>query len=83
MDTGKIITVNIDDMNEKGIGVARVDGAVVFVPGLVTGDTADIRILTREKNYFTAEAVEITVSSPLRVKSACDVKNCGGCSYNS
>lgn len=80
MNTGKIITVNIDDMNERGIGVARVDGAVVFVPGLVTGDTADICILTREKNYFTAEAVEITASSPLRVKSACDVKNCGGCS---
>ncbi|MBR5253043.1 MAG: class I SAM-dependent RNA methyltransferase [Clostridia bacterium] len=79
MDTGKIITVNIDDMNERGIGVARVDGAVVFVPELVTSDKADIRILTREKNYFTAEAVKVTAPSPLRVKSACDVKDCGGC----
>ncbi|MBE6626947.1 MAG: class I SAM-dependent RNA methyltransferase [Ruminococcaceae bacterium] len=82
MDTGKIITVNIDDMNEKGIGVARVDGAVVFIPGLVTGDTADIRILSREKNYFTAEAVEINSPSSLRIKPACDVKDCGGCSLS-
>lgn len=80
MDTGKIITVNIDDMNERGIGVARVDGAVVFVPGLVTGDVADIRILSREKNYFTAEAVEVKSPSHVRVQSVCDVNNCGGCS---
>ena len=80
MNIGDIISVYINDMNENGVGITRVDGAAVFVPSLVTGDTADIRIVSREKNFFTAEAVKIKSPSPYRIQSACESANCGGCS---
>lgn len=80
MEIGEIIILNIEDMNERGVGIGKTEGAVVFVPGTVKGDTASVRITACEKNYFTGECVEIHVSSAYRTDPVCKVKSCGGCS---
>jgi len=41
---GEVIDVKIEAVGEKGDGIARVNGFVVFVPGKKEGETAKIRI---------------------------------------
>ncbi|MBE6617772.1 MAG: 23S rRNA (uracil(1939)-C(5))-methyltransferase RlmD [Ruminococcaceae bacterium] len=80
MNIGEIIKLNIEDINERGVGIGKTGGAVVFVPGTVKGDTASVRITACEKNYYTGECVEILVSSEYRTEPVCKVHGCGGCS---
>ena len=42
---GATLRVDVIDMNNLGAGIAKVDGAVVFVRGGVTGDVADVEII--------------------------------------
>ena len=44
LEKGKIYRAVIDGYSSEGLGIARVDGAVVFVPHAVRGEDADIRI---------------------------------------
>ena len=41
---GQEVDVRIESVGDKGDGVARVEGFVVFVPGTTKGDTCKIRI---------------------------------------
>lgn len=72
-------------LTSEGTGMARIttpgnplSGRVVFCPGLMPGETAEV-ILTAEKN--TATLVRLISSSPDRVAPFCPVYGkCGGCS---
>jgi len=72
-------------LTSEGTGMARIttpgdplSGRVVFCPGLMPGETAEIT-LTAEKNLATL--VRIITSSPDRVAPFCPVYGkCGGCS---
>ena len=55
--------ITITDIGAEGKAIARVDGMVVFVPYVVPGDVADIKILKKKKNYAEGKAVAIH-SSP-------------------
>lgn len=80
MEINDIYTVAIIGTNENGIGIAKIDSAVVFISGAVEKDTAKIRIISREKNYFTAELLKIISPSPYRIIDICrNSKICGGC----
>ncbi|MGN1408840.1 MAG: 23S rRNA (uracil(1939)-C(5))-methyltransferase RlmD [Eubacteriales bacterium] len=80
MEINDIYTAEIIGTNENGIGITKIDSAVVFVAGAVEKDTAKIRIITREKNYMTAELLEIISPSPYRITDKCpDSASCGGC----
>lgn len=80
MENCDIFRAEIFDCNESGIGIGRLDGLVVFVPGLLEGDLADIRIVSREKNYAVGEVVEMLRESPRRAKPVCSsCAACGGC----
>ena len=41
---GKIFRMEITDMSVSGEGIGRAEGVVVFVPGTVPGDLADVEI---------------------------------------
>ena len=82
MNIGDIIRLYIEDMNERGIGLGKVDGAVVFVPDTVKGDLANVRITACEKNYCTGECVEILEYSANRTSSLCNAHDCGGCTLS-
>ncbi len=73
-------TVKITDMNENGVGIAKIDGCIVFVNHAVTGDLCEIEITERKKNYALAEIVTLVEPSPLRCEASCpSYENCGGC----
>lgn len=67
MTAGDIIEVEIADIAYRGRGVARVDGAVVFVRGVAPGEKVLARITSAKKNFYEAEAESILVASPARI----------------
>ncbi len=72
----------IIDMNFYGLGVAKIEGAVLFVQYGVTGDKARIRIIKEAKNYYIARIENLLVPSPHRQEIACPYfKKCGGCLF--
>ncbi len=74
--------IKIEDLNNLGYGVGRIEGAVVFVSGAVEGDTVLAKIILVKKNYAVARVEKILEPSPFRCKEKfCDAIGCGGCAY--
>jgi 23S rRNA (uracil1939-C5)-methyltransferase len=65
-----------------GSFLARVEGKAVFVPLVLPGEQARVRITEDKRGYSTAECEEIVSASPERVTPACrHFAVCGGCNY--
>ncbi len=80
MEFNEIHTIKITDVNENGAGFGRIDGMAVFVPGLLDGETAEIRITSVEKNYAMGECLRRLTDSPDRIMPVCpSAEICGGC----
>ena len=78
---GAVFTAECREMNEMGSGIVRYGNMVVFVPGLVPGDTAEIRIESTGKNYAIGNCLSFVCRSPQRTGGICpDESLCGGCS---
>lgn len=74
--------MEIEDLNNLGYGVGRVENVAVFVGGAVDGDRVLARIILVKKNYAVARAEKIIRPSVHRQKeSFCPYKGCGGCAY--
>jgi len=75
-------TVTIDGYSSEGLGVARLDGRVVFVHGGVRGEVCVIRVMKVLKNTAFARVEEILVRSPARREGDCPhYPACGGCDF--
>lgn len=80
MDIGEIVKLDVLDTNENGIGIARHDGMVVFVPGLLEGESAVVQISSVEKNYSIGTCVDRLSTSTDRINNVCPSSDdCGGC----
>ena len=80
--TDQIVKLKITDVVYPGRGLARLDGCVVFIPGVLPGETVAARITRQRKNYAEAEIISIEIPSPLRIKPACGLSSiCPGCVY--
>lgn len=80
MNTGEIIEARIIDTNANGAGIAKIDGAAVFIGGSVEGDFVKAEITSHEKNYYTAKIIEIIEESEYRITPECtNFSLCGGC----
>ena len=65
-----------------GAFLARLEGKAVFVPLVLPGEKALIRITESKPGYSTGEVEEMTTSAPERVAPACPHYGaCGGCHY--
>ncbi|MBR5479396.1 MAG: 23S rRNA (uracil(1939)-C(5))-methyltransferase RlmD [Clostridia bacterium] len=74
--------VEISGYNSDGAGVARINGQVVFVPGVIRGEICKIKILKVNKNIAYGKLVSVEKASPFRIESACEVfPKCGGCDF--
>ncbi len=74
--------ITIADVAAEGKALARVGDMVVFVPFVVPGDVADLKILRKKHNYCEAEAVRIRRYSPCRAVPFCPHFGvCGGCKW--
>ena len=58
------------------------DSFVVFVPFVITGETAEVEITELKKNFARAKLLRILTPSPERVEPVCKhFGACGGCQY--
>lgn len=61
--------------------VGQVDGYTVFVPHMIVGEQATVKVSYVKRNVAYADLVEITHPSALRVSPVCShFGKCGGCS---
>jgi 23S rRNA (uracil1939-C5)-methyltransferase len=74
--------VRITDIGSEGNAIGRVNEMVVFVPMLIPGDVADIRVLRKRKSYIEGKVVKIHEFSPDRIEPVCSHFGiCGGCRW--
>lgn len=74
------LTVKIEKMSNLGLGIAKVDGFVIFVENACPGDEVKIKITKANKNYANAKVLEIITPSEHRVEPFCAMqKVCGSC----
>ncbi|MDD4869719.1 MAG: class I SAM-dependent RNA methyltransferase [Kiritimatiellae bacterium] len=84
------VELKIDDVVYRGKGLARLDGKVIFVPGVLPDEVVKVKITYHGKNFSEARLLEIIKASPLRIKPVCPLvpgadsrQNtiCPGCIY--
>jgi len=57
VNVGDVPTVKIESKGKSGDGLARVQGFVIFVPGVNVGDEVKIRIKELRRRFAIAEVV--------------------------
>lgn len=73
------IVTCIDD-TDLNSGVVKIDDMVVFVPNLLIGEKAKIKIVKVNKKYAFGIIIELLKPSINRQEPTCEVaKTCGGC----
>ena len=76
-----VYTIEITDVTSEGNGVGKINDFVVFVPGTVTGDVAEVTIIKLQKSYAYGKVKNIITPSDKRQEPKCGVfSKCGGCS---
>lgn len=75
--------VVIEKMNHQAMGIAKINGKVVFVPKVIIGDIVDIDIVKERKKYSIGRVNKIIKKSAKRVDVLCPYYDiCGGCSIS-
>jgi 23S rRNA (uracil1939-C5)-methyltransferase len=76
------VSVAIEKLVDGGAGLARIDGQVVFVPGVCPGETVTVRVTAVKSGYAEAQLEAVLTPSPDRVTPPCPVAGrCGGCQW--
>ena len=74
--------LDIVNYTAEGMGVARLEGRVVFVPHTIRGERWMVRLEKVNKNIAWGRGVELLSSSPERIEVDCPLAGkCGGCQY--
>lgn len=74
------VTAEIHDLSHDGRGVTRVNDKVTFVHGALPGETVQLRLIGRRKDFDLGEVVQVEQPSPHRVEPLCaNFGRCGGC----
>lgn len=82
LQKNQLHTVTVTGYTAEGLGVARIDGQVVFIHGGVKGEICVIRILKVLKNVAYGRVEEILERSSARVVPDCPhYPACGGCDF--
>lgn len=81
MKKNDLLTLTANNLDVDQAGVCSHDGMVVFVPGLLPGETAPVKILKVEKRYAFGrlEEAPLSPSSTRRASDCPSFPRCGGC----
>ena len=81
MKKNDVLSLRADSLGAEMEGVCRAEGMAVFVPGLLPGEEAPVRIVKVEKRYAFGKLESLPVNpSSDRVAPDCPVfPQCGGC----
>lgn len=78
----EIYTVTAVDDGFGGEGIAKIDNFTVFVPYLIKGETAEIKILKVLSTHAFAKIEKLITKSKDRVSPECPAfYKCGGCNF--
>lgn len=82
MRKNDILTLTADTLGADMEGVCRADGLAVFVPGMLPGETARVRIVKDQKRYaFGRMESQPEPAADIRREPDCPAyPRCGGCS---
>lgn len=80
---GEVYPATAVRLNDDGEGVVLLQGLVTFVPGLLPGEGATVRVVSVARHFARAErvsAVEEVTEESIRTQPECAVfEQCGGC----
>ena len=75
-------TLDITGFTAEGMGVARLEGRVVFVPYAIPGERWSVRLEKVNKNVAWGRGTELLLPSPERITPDCPLYGrCGGCQF--
>ena len=82
LEKNRIYRAHIDGYSSEGLGIARIDGQVVFVHGAVRGETCDVLVMKVLKNAAFGKIAALVEPSPTRRQPDCPYYGrCGGCDF--
>jgi 23S rRNA (uracil1939-C5)-methyltransferase len=74
--------VLVEDYAAEGKSLARVDGKVIFIEGVVPGDVVDVQLQKSKKDWAEGRPLRFHSYSPERVQPFCvHFGVCGGCQW--
>ncbi len=77
-----LLDVAITDMSSEGMGIARIEGKVIFAEKAVPGDVIDVEVRKSKKSFSEGVITALKTASPLRIKAVCQHFGvCGGCKW--
>ena len=75
-------TLEITGYTAEGMGVARLEGRVVFIPGTIAGERWQVRLEKVNKSVAWGRGVQLLTPSPERAEPGCPLfGKCGGCQF--
>ena len=82
LEKNNIYTARIEGYSSEGLGIARIEGQVVFVHGAVRGELCRILVMKVLKNAAFGKVTELLEPSPERREPDCPYYGrCGGCDF--
>ena len=82
LEKNRIYRAHIDGYSSEGLGIARIDGQVVFVHGAIRGETCDVLVRKVLKNAAFGKIAALVEPSPARRTPDCPYYGrCGGCNF--
>ena len=78
----QILTLAFTGYTAEGLGVARWEGRVVFVPGTIRGEIWQVQLLKVKMGVAWGRGVKLLTPSKERLEPDCPLAGrCGGCQY--
>ena len=82
LEKNRIYRAHIDGYSSEGLGIARIDGQVVFVHGAIRGEICDVLVMKVLKNAAFGKIAALAEPSPARRTPDCPYYGrCGGCDF--
>lgn len=81
MQKNDLLTLTCENLGADMEGVCRHQGMAVFVPGLLPGEQAQVRIVKTQPRFAFGRVEKRLSDAPERIRPDCPAyPRCGGCS---
>ena len=82
LEKNRIYRACIQGYSSEGLGIARIDGQVMFVHGAIRGEVCDVLVMKVLKNAAFGKIAALAEPSPARRQPDCPYYGrCGGCDF--